>query len=205
MAKTFDWVKQSLYLGLIGFLTFLLWANFHGICNATQQILGRAGSMRSLEIASVKIQFDDESVSAAFDEIYKNVDPSRLNMKQLLKAIDALDQRDFVRLMYIGQLQDLCEFDAPATSKMRYDVATDYKLVELNLARMTESPDVLQRVKQQVGRGRLDNGNPLRCYVMELTTEGANVKTALVGNFGAAFKGRAAPADARVASASPAS
>jgi hypothetical protein len=82
---------------------------------------------------------------------------------------------------------------------MRYDVATDYRLVELKLAEMIESPDLFTQtmayVNEQIARtGHSANGHPLRCYVMQLTADGANVKTALVGSFGAAFKGTAAKA-----------
>jgi hypothetical protein len=50
-------------------------------------------------------------------------------------------------------------------------------------------------VNEQIKRtGYAANGRPLRCYIMQLTADGANVKTALVGSFGAAFKGSAAKA-----------
>lgn len=211
MAKAFDWIKQGLYIGLVGFLLCILWVDFRSICNATQEVLGRAGSMTSLEIASVKINFDRDSVSAAFAELNKGGDLSGGDIpgfgdddkRRVLKVIDSLDQRQFVRLMYVGQLEGLCEYKAPANSQMRYDVATDHRLVEMKLAEMIESQDLFDSMMQYVKAGHRDNGEPIRCYVMRLTADGYNVKTALVGNFGAAFKGSAAksaPSDTRVAS-----
>ncbi|SFK03845.1 hypothetical protein [Methylocapsa palsarum] len=209
MAKAFEWTRQSLYIGLIGFLLCILWVDFRSICNATQEVLGRAGSMTSLEIASVKINFDRESVSAAFTELNKGADLADGDIpgfgdddkRRVLKVIDVLDQRQFVRLMYVGQLEGLCEFKTPANSQMRYDVATDYRLVEMKLAEMVDDPKTFEDVTRRVKAGGRGNGDPIRCYMMRLTTDGYNVKTALVGNFSAAFKGTAksAPSDTRVA------
>jgi hypothetical protein len=211
MAKAFDWTKQSLYIGLVGFLMCILWVDFRSICNATQELLGRAGSLTSLEIASVKINFDRDSVAFAFNELNRGGDRSAGDIpgfgddekRRVLKVIASLDQPEFVRLMYVGQLAGLCEYKAPANSQMRYDVATDHRLVEMNLAEMIDSPDLFAFTAQYVKAGHRDNGEPIRCYVMRLTADGYNVKTALVGNFGAAFKGssvKSAPSDTRVAS-----
>jgi hypothetical protein len=209
MAKAFDWIKQSLYIGLVGFLLCILWVDFRSICNATQEVLGRAGSMTSLEIASVKISFDRESVSAAFTELNKGADLAEGDIpgfgdderRRVLKVIDSLDQRQFVRLMYVGQLQGLCEFRTPANSQMRYDVATDHRLVEMKLVEMVDDPKTFEDTSKKVKAGQRDNGDPIRCYTMRLTNDGYNVKTALVGNFSEAFKGTAksAPSEARVA------
>ena len=142
--------------------------------------------MNSVEIASVKISFDPENVAAAFRNLkMDDVEPAK--RIHALQLIQKLEQNEFVRLMYVGQLNGLCEYDAPAESKMRYDVATDYKLVEKKLAEMIENPDLWaqteQYVREQIARtGHSDNGHPIRCHVMQFTADGANVKTALVGS-----------------------
>jgi hypothetical protein len=194
MSKPLDYLKQSLYLALMCFLIGFILLEFRNICSATEKLLNKVESVKSFEIASVKISFDSESVTAAFSNLKMDgVDPAKRN--RALELIRDLNDNEFFRLMYVGQLAASCEYDAPADSKMRYDVATDYRLVELNLATMKPSP------LPQIGNS--DNGHPLRCYVMQLTEDGANVKTALVGSFGAAFKGsgaKAVPSGTRVAS-----
>jgi hypothetical protein len=196
MSKALDYTKQFLYLVLVCiFLRFVL-LEFPVICEASHKLLDRADSLNSVEIASVKISFDTENVAAAFSELKVAIDPEHAGpdeRSRALKLIKALEQNEFVRLMYVGQLADLCEYDAPADTKMRYDIATDYKLVEKNLAEMIDDPDLLRQqteyVNQQIARtGHSDNGHPFHCYVLRLTADGANVKTALVGSFGEAFK-----------------
>jgi hypothetical protein len=207
MSKSLDYFKQFLYLVLMCFLIGFVLLEFRNICSATEKLLNKAESVKSFEIASVKISFDPESVTAAFSDLKMDgVDPGKRN--RALQLIHDLNENEFVRLMYVGQLDGLCEYDAPADSRMRYDVATDYKLVEMKLAEMKENPHLLgqtaQFVNEQIAKlGHSANGHPLRCYVMQLTEDGANVKTALVGSFGAAFKGtsaKAVPPGVRVAS-----
>ena len=192
MPKPLDYLKQSLYLVLICFLIGFVLLEFRNICSATEKLLNKVESVRSFEVASVKISFDSENVTAAFSDLKMDgVDPDKRS--RALELIHDLNDTEFVRLMYVGQPS--CKYDAPADSKMRYDVATDYRLVELHLATMKPSP------LPQTGNS--DNGHPLRCYVMQLTEDGANVKTALVGSFGAVFKGtvaKAVPSGTRVAS-----
>lgn len=206
MSKALDYAKQFLYLVLICILLRFILLEFPAICTATQKLLDKAQSVNSLEIASVKVSFDAQSVATAFREL-KMDDVDMDQRGRALDLIEKMEQDEFVRLMYVGQLNGLCEYDAPAASKMRYDVATDYKLVEKGLAEMIDSPDLLRQTADQVGEeiaraGHADNGRPLRCYVMRLTVDGANVKTALVGSFGAAFErlpAKSIPADARIA------
>lgn len=211
MSKALDYTKQFLYLVLVCiFLRFVL-LEFPVICEASHKLLDRADSLNSVEIASVKISFDTENVAAAFSELNVAIDPEHAGpdeRSRALKLIKALEQNEFVRLMYVGQLADLCEYDAPADTKMRYDIATDYKLVEKNLAEMIDDPDLLRQqteyVNQQIARtGHSDNGHPFHCYVLRLTADGANVKTALVGSFGEAFKrlpAKAVPSSQQIAS-----
>jgi hypothetical protein len=206
MSMALDYFKQFLYLVLVCiFLRFVL-LEFPTICAATQKLLDKADAVHSVEIASVKISFDPENVAAAFHDLkMDDVDPDQRS--HALELIQNLEQTEFVRLMYVGQLKDLCEYDAPAESKMRFDVATDYKLVEKKLAEMIKNDKLLadteKDVNGQIARtGHSDNGHPLRCYVMQLTADGANVKTALVGSFGAAFERlpvKAFPPDTHIA------
>jgi hypothetical protein len=206
MSKVLDYFKQSLYLVLLCIFIGFILLEFPTICAATHKLLDRADSLNSVEIASVKISFNSENVAAAFSELKMDgVEPAKQG--SALDLIHGLEQNEFVRLMYVGQLTNLCDYDAPADTKMRYDVATDYKLVEKNLAEMIEDPDLLRQqteyVNQQIARtGHSDNGHPFHCYILRLTADGANVKTALVGSFGEAFKrlpAKAIPSDQLIA------
>jgi hypothetical protein len=56
---------------------------------------------------------------------------------------------------------------------------------------MIDDPILLRQMQAKViaRTGHSDNGKPFHCYVMQLTPDGANVKTALVGSFGEMFRG----------------
>jgi hypothetical protein len=49
--------------------------------------------------------------------------------KRILELIHGLTAKEFVRLMYVGQLKNLCEFENPS-AEMRSRVALDYELRE---------------------------------------------------------------------------
>lgn len=205
MANVLDCLRKLITLALLGTVLAIVCIDFNSICGATQSLLGRAGAVASLEIANVKLSFNSDTVSTAFSNLkMDDVDPGKRG--RALDLIRALDQSEFVRLMYVGQLEGLCEYASP-TTQMRYDLATDYRLADMRLVRIAESPDLLARVteymRERGSRGESPaNGLPRRCYALQLTEDGANVKTALVGTFGAAFQGPAfkdAPAKARVA------
>ena len=118
--------------------------------------------------------------------------------RHVLALIQGLDGKEFVRLMYVGQLKNLCEFENP-TTEMRNDVALDYELRDKGLTKIEVSPATLESVRAElakmVAQGKsLDNGYPRTCYDMTLTDDGYNVKTVLVKSLSATFdKGRNAP------------
>jgi hypothetical protein len=191
MSKALDYSRQFLYI-VFGFIMLGFVLKFPNFCHATQKLLDRADSLNSVEIASVKISFNTENVTAAFSELKAdNVAPAERS--HALELIHGLGQDEFVRLMYVGQLRDLCEYDAPADTRMLHDVAADYKLAGKQLAKMVDNPEQLKRAMHEVNKqiaksGHSDNGRPFHCYDMQLTEYGYNVKTALVGSFGEAFK-----------------
>jgi hypothetical protein len=69
MPKPLDYLKQSLYLVLICFLINFVLLEFRNICSATEKLLNKVESVRSFEVASVKISFDSENVTAAFSDL----------------------------------------------------------------------------------------------------------------------------------------
>ena len=118
--------------------------------------------------------------------------------RRVLALIHGLDGKEFVRLMYVGQLKNLCEFENPST-EMRNDVALDYELRDKGLTNIAVNPVTLESVRAElaktVAQGKsLDNGYPRTCYDMTLSDDGYNVKTVLVKSLSATFdEGRKAP------------
>ena len=98
--------------------------------------------------------------------------------------IQRLDSKEFVRLMYVGQLKNLCAFENPST-EMHNDAALDYSMGLVKIENNAVTRDsVRAELTKVVAQGKtLDNGYPRTCYDMTLTDDGYNVKTALVDNF----------------------
>ena len=120
----------------------------------------------------------------------QNVAPDKKS--RVLPMIQRLDSKEFIRLMYVGQLKNLCEFENPST-EMRNDAALDYGLRDMGLVKIENNAVTRDSVRAElaklVAQGKtLDNGYPRTCYDMTLTDDGCNVKTALVDNFSTAFK-----------------
>jgi hypothetical protein len=199
MSGIMERLKQFLYLMFLCVFLLIVFIDFRSICDASQKLLQRASTVTSLEVANIKMNFSSDTVSAVFSNLkLDNVDAAQ--RRQALDLIHDLDPQEFLRLMYVGQLDGLCEFDHP-TSQMRFDVATDYRLSEKRLVTIVESPDIWERTteffRQQEASGEApEHGYPRKCYVMLLTPDGYNVKSALVGTFGSAFKGAPTKPDA---------
>jgi hypothetical protein len=195
MAGIMERLKQFLYLMFLCVFLLIVFMDFRSICEASQKLLQRASSVTSLEVASIKMNFSPDTVETVFSDLKLDNDVDAAQKTRALDLIHDLDPQEFLRLMYVGQLDGLCEFDHP-TTQMRFDVATDHRLSDKQLTKIVDSPDILaqttQYLKQQADRGEVpEHGYPRNCYVMLLTPDGYNVKTALVGTFGSAFKGSA--------------
>jgi hypothetical protein len=204
MSKALDYVKAALQIafGLVVLAIVLL--NFRGLHLAVQKILERAASVSAIKGFGVEIDLD----AAGVDRALAAADAKRAlfhvenltgeDKRRVLALIQGLDGNEFVRLMYVGQLKNLCEFENPST-EMRNDVALDYGLRDKGLTKIEVSPATLESVQAElaktVAQGKsLDNGYPRTCYDMTLTDDGYNVKTVLVKSLSATFdKGRKAP------------
>jgi len=194
MSGIMERLKQFLYLVFLCVFLSIVFMDFRSICEASQKLLQRASSVTSLEVANIKMNFSPDTVSAVFSDL-KLDDVDAAQRRRALDLIHDLDPQEFLRLMYVGQLDGLCEFDHP-TTQMRFDIATDHRLRDKQLVTIVESPDIWEQTtqyfKQQETRGEgPEHGYPRHCYVMLLTPDGYNVKSALVGTFGGAFKGSA--------------
>jgi len=191
MSKFLDHAKQLLYLILLCMLVSLAFFDFDSLKSATQDLLKKAGTVESVAIGITKVEFGPERLAVTFSELFGDVPKEK--QRRALELIKELDKEEFIRLMYVGQIKDLCEYEAPADPRMMRDVASDYRLAEKKIATMTDNAELLRRKMRDASReiaerGRAENGRPLRCYDMQLTEDGNNVKTALVGNFAEILK-----------------
>ncbi|MGH6795420.1 MAG: hypothetical protein ACREDD_04660 [Methylocella sp.] len=158
--------------------------------------------MSAIKVLGVEIDMDaaGRALSAADAKraLFHVANLTDAEKRHVLALIHGLDGKEFVRLMYVGQLKNLCEFENPST-EMRDDVVLDYELRDKGLTKIEDSPATLESVRAElakmVAQGKsLDNGYPRTCYVMTLTADGDNVKTVLVKSLSAAFdNGRQPP------------
>ncbi len=188
MSKVLDYIKAALQIAFSLVVLAIILLNFHGLYLAAQKFLERAASVSSIKLLGVEVDLGATGVDRALfhADYLTGADKSRV-----LAKIQGLDSKEFVRLMYVGQLKNLCEFENPST-EMRNDVALDYGLRDKSLTKIEISPATLESVRAElakmVAQGKsLDNGYPSKCYDMTLTDDGYNVKTVLVDNLSLAF------------------
>jgi hypothetical protein len=188
MLKALDYCRKFIYTVLLLLFVALIFDEFKDIRHATQTLLYKADQLTSLEMPGAKIVFTSERVDAGFSALNMDSVPAE-QRSHAQDFINQLNQAEFMRLMYVGQLTDLCEYEKPVDLQTRYDVANDYNLVEMKLAKMTDNLALLGDKQREYAAGHYENGKPFHCYHMELTGAGWDVKTALVGGFGEMFKG----------------
>ncbi|PNG27826.1 hypothetical protein [Methylocella silvestris] len=166
-------------------------SEFGAIQTATEKFLSHAGAMTKLSVAGFEVELDQKTVSTALASVMDQLDSQRLS-GPATEMIAELGPAEFARLMDIGRLGPVCEYDG-ASAQMRADVAIDYLLKEKELARLVANPDRLTRVtaesRQKAEAGASDpHGAATFCYSLELTGLGHDVRTALVQTFKFAFK-----------------
>ncbi|MGH6836738.1 MAG: hypothetical protein ACREC9_14635 [Methylocella sp.] len=168
--------------------------NFQRLQFALQKFLEQA-SVKSVHILGVEIDMDaaNRALSAADAKraTYHLAGLTDAEKRRVLALIQGLDGKEFIRLMYVGQLKNLCEFEKPST-EMRDAVALDYGLRDKGLTKIEISPATLESVRADVAKRaaqgeNLDNGYPRICYEMTLTGDGYNVKTVLVKSLSEPF------------------
>jgi hypothetical protein len=179
-------------LCLLGF--GLLLVNLPTLFTASQVLLQKAGSVNAIEVEGVKIGFDQGSVFSRLDAFsYLNAG----DKAKILETVRGLEPDEFERLMQVGELADLCDYQHP-TVEMRRMMTLDYQLNDKGLTVITDSPDLKARIKGKIIAGEetshtlSDIGHPRSCYVMDLTDAGLNAKTVLVKILSAAFDPRVA-------------
>jgi hypothetical protein len=195
MSKTLDYVKAALQIAFSMVVLALILLNFRDLHLAVQKFLERAASVSAIKVLGVEIDMDaaNRALAAADAKraLFHVENLTGAEKRRVLELIHGLDGKEFIRLMYVGQLKNLCEFENPST-EMRDDAALDYELRDKGLTKIDVNPATLESVRAElaktVAQGKsLDNGYPRTCYDMTLTDDGYNVKTVLVKSLSATF------------------
>jgi hypothetical protein len=160
--------------------------DFGPICEAAAKLAARADSVTTVKALGVELTINERSVVDSVSPFNGNL-PDNV-AADVVAAVSKLEPDEYARLMQVGQLSGLCEYEKP-TAKMRGDVALDYRLDEKGLAKVVPSQDVLKNTVKFFETNVAANGRPLSCYDLEPTELGLNVKTALVQSFKEAFAG----------------
>ncbi len=204
MSKALDYIKAALQIAFSLVVLAIILLNFRDLHLAVQKFLERAASVSAIKVLGVEVDLDEAGVDRALSAadakraLFHVENLTGAEKRRVLALIQGLDGKEFIRLMYVGQLKNLCEFETPST-EMRDQVALDYELRDKGLTKIEVSPATLESVRAElakiVAQGKsLDNGYPHTCYDMTLTDDGYNVKTVLVKSFSATFdKPRKAP------------
>ncbi|MGH6937171.1 MAG: hypothetical protein ACRED2_13560 [Methylocella sp.] len=202
MSKALEYIKTALQITFSLIVLAIVLLNFRGLHLAAQRFLERAASVSSIKVLGIEIDMEatDRALAAADAKrtLYHLENLTGAEKRRVLELVHGLDGKEFIRLMYVGQLKNLCEFETPST-EMRNDVALDYKLRDKGLTKIEVSPATLESVRaalaNMVAQGKsLDNGYPRTCYDLTLTDDGYNVKTVLVKSFSETFdKGQKPP------------
>jgi hypothetical protein len=186
-----EYVKLTLLIAIsVLILSIIIW-NFRNLNDAVGIFLARAPEARiSIKYLGAEASLDQAGIDRAL------IDVGALHLtvaerSQILKLIKNLTAKEVERLMQVGQLSDLCEFENPKPA-MRMDVAIDYGLEKKGLTTIYPSPDTLAWVKglqvEDVAHGKgLDIGHPRTCYELTLTPAGYDVKSVLTRNLSEAF------------------
>ena len=185
-------------LGLAGLLAYSM-CHFGAI---EQFLSNRVGLVHQVEVLGAKLTFDAGSIQRL---TLGELPPAA--SRQAAEDVNKLDQHTLVRLLYVGDLRNLCLF-GNAKADLIENVATDYRLRDLGLVTLEESEALRDKVSKEAIDPAL--GVPVKCYEMALNTRGREAKTAIAFMVGAAFSkgapvasesGKSEPAPARSASA----
>jgi hypothetical protein len=183
MSKALDYIKDTLKILFGCIILTVIVLDFQDICLASRKLLEMAGAVHAIEVVGVKVDFNE----AAVEHGLKMFNVASSDQKEVLESMRNLNSIEFVRLMAVGQLNDLCEYERP-TPSMREDVATDYGLQQKGLTKIELSETLKEAItKRNAQEGRESLGEPHSCYEMTLTELGSNVKTVIVQNLAPAF------------------
>ena len=150
-------------------------------------------SLQELKTAGLELSFSQESLDKHAN-LFSISDFKNGASATVAKDIDRLDASTLARLIYVGAtLAPSCLYDTRRADVLQY-VVTDYRLQELGLAKIEESDALKTDAERRTKSTEL--GKPLRCYTIDLTERGQNVRNVVVESFATSFFQRAPDAGA---------
>lgn len=136
MSKALDTIKAALQIAFSLVVLAIVLLNFQGLYLAARKFLERAASVSSIKLLGVEVDLDQAGVDRA---LFRADYLTGADKGRVLAMVHGLSAKEFVRLMYVGQLKNLCEFENPST-EMRNDVALDYRLRDKGLTKIEVRP-----------------------------------------------------------------
>jgi hypothetical protein len=200
-----DWFKldnarTGLQIGYgVAILTLVVWISPE-IKAAAQVLVTRFDTAAAFEVAGVKVSFTDTAIARGLELVQFPADGQR--RERILKALHGLDSRQLIRLMTVAASSSSCEYANPEP-RMRSDVALDYELASLHLAKIEPNPRALAEAEADMAVARAKGeawtiGAPRACYKMTLDGIAMDVRSAIITNIAPAIGGvgpHVAPAD----------
>jgi hypothetical protein len=170
----------------------LLVFNFKPASAALRSLFELAPHMKQFTAGVLSVTFDEQTVTSFVPPRRSKDEPNADDaayMAKITQIIQELPTDQYRRLMFVQQLQDLCDYEQATVEMERY-VSLDNELESKRLVTLKDSPALLASIKSKLGEderspGRAPNGYPRYCYEMTFTQLGSDVKTALVETIGA--------------------
>lgn len=177
-------------LGLVLAIGFIIF-NADSIGDGFVSLADRLGRIRGAEFAGLKLDFGEAAIERQVPaDLFRHLDVR--DKRRIVQDVNSLEPRMVVRLLHVGLLSNLCEFEKPTTG-MIDTFGVDHHLQDRGLVTLADNPQtkakVLADVQQRevATRKRSDIGAPRACYDMTLTDHGRDVKTAVVQVVSASF------------------
>ncbi|MGH7454265.1 MAG: hypothetical protein ACRENG_23120, partial [bacterium] len=119
MSKALEYIKAALQITFSLIVLAIVLLNFRGLHLAAQRFLERAASVSSIKVLGIEIDMEatDRALAAADAKrtLYHLENLTGAEKRRVLELVHGLDGKEFIRLMYVGQLKNLCEFETPST------------------------------------------------------------------------------------------
>jgi hypothetical protein len=179
MNNFFQLTKSLIFILILALLATGIFWNIRALDRAVRNLLEQAAAINAIELFGVKLSFNTATVYEFlnFDHL-KPVDKDRVHGK-----LFGLTPEEFIRMMNIGELKDLCVFETP-NAGMKQTLSIDRTLHNKGLAEISDNPETFERVRgkftELAAQAKLPPiGYPLSCYNLKLTEDGYNAKTVL--------------------------
>jgi hypothetical protein len=184
--QVFELLPRVAFGSLCAIGTWLLILNYDSANSAMQALFNLAPELKRISAGQLTVEFNEETVGRVVTVELDHTNPNAHNpvyMSEITRIIRTLSADEYRRLMYIGQLQNLCAYSHPSLA-MERDLSADTELEEKGLVERQDAPQLRTTILSN------DNGRPMYCYTMKLTAKGADVKTALVKTIGPLLEGK---------------